>query len=71
MNPIEKQQNFYKELKQLLLKYDAEITIEDFGREYLPKEEIVIDFGYDESLFDDNFTGSIPQLRLGRFEDGR
>lgn len=31
---IEKQQSFYNELKALLVKYNAELTIEDFGRNW-------------------------------------
>ena len=71
MNPKEKQQEFYKELKQLLLKYDAEIMIEDFGRNYVSDNKIVVDFRYDENLFKGHNTGIVPQLILGSFEDGK
>ena len=71
MNPKEKQQEFYKELKQLLLKYEAEIMINDFGINYVSDNKIVVDFGYDESLFKEYNTGIVPQLILGTFEDGK
>lgn len=40
-------------------------------REYLSEPKIVVDFKYDESLFQNNGTGIIPQLVLGSFEDGK
>ena len=69
MKPIEKQQLFLKELKELLKKHSAEISIEDFGRDYLHDEKIVVDFKFDESLFDEHLTGIIPQLVIGSFID--
>lgn len=68
MTPIEKQQHFHKELKELLFKYKAELSIEDFGHGYLPDEKIVVNFEFDESLFVENETGIIPQLVLGTYE---
>jgi len=67
---VEKQQSFYNELKALLLKYDAELTIEDFGINWQSNEKIVVDFKYDESFFEKENTGIIPQLVLGRYENG-
>lgn len=67
---VEKQQSFYKELKALLVKYDAELTIEDFGRNWQSDEKIVVDFKYDESFFEKENTGIVPQLVLGRWENG-
>jgi hypothetical protein len=67
---VEKQQSFYKELKALLVKYDAELTIEDFGRNWQTDEKIVVDFNYDESFFEKGNTGIVPQLVLGRWENG-
>jgi hypothetical protein len=67
---VEKQQSFYSELKALLIKYDAELTIEDFGRNWQTDEKIVVDFKYDESFFEKENTGIIPQLVLGRWENG-
>ncbi len=61
---VEKQQSFYNELKNLLLKYDAELTIEESD------EKIVVDFKYDESFFEKENTGIVPQLVLGRWENG-
>jgi len=72
MSPLEKQQSFHKELKELLLKYKAEITIEDVSpRVYNTDEQIVINFDYDESLYEKYNTGIIPELILGRCEDYR
>jgi len=68
--PEERQQNFYTELKDLLKKYNAEITIENFGSNWVDENKIVVDFKYDESLFEANGTGIIPQLVLGTWEDG-
>ena len=67
---VEKQQSFYNELKALLVKYDAELTIEDFGRNWHSDEKMVVDFKYDESFFEKENTGIIPQLVLGRYENG-
>lgn len=67
---VEKQQSFYNELKALLVKYDAELTIEDFGRNWQSDEKIVVDFKYDESFFEKENTGIVPQLVLGRWENG-
>jgi hypothetical protein len=67
---VEKQQSFYNELKALLVKYDAELTIEDFGRNWQSDEKIVVDFKYDESFFEKENTGIVPQLILGRWENG-
>lgn len=73
MSPLEKQQAFHKELKELLLKYKAEITIEDVSpRVYNTDEQIVINFDYNESLYEKyQTTGCIPQLILGKYEDYR
>jgi len=62
---IEKQQRFKKELVDLLLKYDAELQLEDFGRGYNSNEKIVVDFGWDKEI------GIIPQLVIGRYENGK
>ena len=70
MTPTEKQQEFHKELKLLLKKYNAEMMIEDFGRDYVRDNKIVVDFGYDESFYKEYETGIIPQLILGTYEDG-
>lgn len=70
MTPQEKQQQFHKELKELLIKFGAELLIEDFGVGYHIDSEIVVDFKWDESMFENNETGITPQLILGRYEDG-
>lgn len=70
MTPLERQKEFHKELKDLLRKYKAEIMIEDFGRNYVSDNKLVVDFDYDESFFEEHNTGIIPQLILGTYEDG-
>ena len=70
MTPFEKQQQFHVELKELLKKHKAEIALEDFGTGYITEEKIVVNFEYDETLFEEHNTGVIPQLVLGSFEDG-
>mgnify|MGYP001022115115 CR=1 FL=1 len=67
MTLIEKQKNFHVDLCELLKKYNAEITLEDFGREYMRDEKIVVAFGYDESLFEENGSGIVPDLVLGTY----
>lgn len=67
----DKQQHFYNELKELLLKYDSELTIEDFGTGWSCDEKIVVDFSYDESFFEKEGTGIVPQLVLGKYENGK
>jgi len=71
MTPLEKQQSFYRELKELLVKYNAEITLEDFGWDYSRDEKIVVDFELDESFYEEHNTGIIPQLILGSYENGK
>ena len=71
MTPLEKQQNFHKELKALLAKYNAELSIERETRGYYEEQKMVVDFGYDESFFEKHGTGIIPQLVLGEWEDGK
>jgi hypothetical protein len=72
MTPQDKQDAFYKELKELLVKYNAELTLEDVSRnQYFSDTEIVVEFNYDESLYEENGTGCIPYLKLGKYEDGK
>jgi len=71
MTPLEIQQQFHKELKELLLKYKAEVTIEEFGHGYITDSKMVVNFEFNESLFEENNTGIIPQLVLGTYEDGK
>ena len=70
MTPQEKQQNFHKELKALLLRYGAELGIETTTKGYYEEHKMVVDFNYDESFFDEHGTGCIPQLDLNAWEDG-
>jgi len=70
MTPENIQKEFHKELKLLLKKYNAEITLEDFGHDYSRDEKIVVDFGFYESLFEEHNTGIIPKLVLGTYECG-
>lgn len=70
MTPLEKQEQFKTELKQLLKKYNAEICMENTGEAYFADYNIVVDFIYDEKLYTENETGIIPQLLLGKYENG-
>jgi hypothetical protein len=70
MTPEQKQQEFHKELKSLLRKFDAELTLEDFGRNWSEDWKIVVNFKFDETLFAENNTGIVPDLVLGTWEDG-
>ena len=67
MTLIEKQQDFKRELSQLLSKYKAEISLEDFGRAYMRNDKMVVTFGYDERLVEENGSGIIPDLVIGTF----
>jgi hypothetical protein len=67
MEEKEKQVNFNLELIALLKKYNAEIILQDFGREYMRDEKIVVTFGYDENLYQEKGSGIIPDLILGTF----
>jgi hypothetical protein len=71
MTPEQKQQAFHTELKALLVKFDAELTIENFGRNWGDNDKIVVDFNWDQKMSDTQNTGIIPQLVIGTFEDGR
>ncbi len=57
---------FYKELKELLKKYDAEIAIEDFGSGWSKDNKIVVDFNWKPDIEKD----STDQLVIGTWEDG-
>jgi hypothetical protein len=61
MDAEQKRQEFIIELEKLLLKYKADLTIEDFGEDYSPNEKIVVNFSYDEDL------GRIPDFVIGTY----
>lgn len=67
----EKHIRFHKELKELLLKYDAEISLEEnlslVGRDC----SIMVSFGFDENIYEKFGTGLTPDLDLGRHENGK
>ena len=67
MTQEEKQKQFKVELCTLLSKYKAEITLEDFGSNYMRDEKMVVTFGYDETLVEENGSGIIPDLVLGTY----
>lgn len=62
------QDRFKKELSGLLKKYNSEISIEDFGRDWAVNYKIVVDFNgvYDKSE-EENYPYS--QLILGTYID--
>ena len=67
----DKAEQFKKELKGLLAKYDAELAIEDFGKEWSPDEMMVVNFRYDEDLANRTNDGIVPYWIVGRWENGR
>lgn len=67
----DKVEQFQKELKALLAKYDAELTIEYFGRNWSSDEKIVVNFSWDEDLANRTNDGIVPDLVIGRWENGR
>jgi hypothetical protein len=62
---------FQKEFKALLAKYDAEIEIQDFGRNWSTDEKIVVTFAWDKELSDKVNDGIVPDWVVGRWENGR
>ena len=71
MTPEQKQQAFHTELKALLVKFDAELSLENLGVGWSNEFTIVVDFNWDQKMSDTQNTGIIPQLVIGTFEDGR
>ena len=67
----DKVEQFKKELRELLVKYDAELAIEDFGKEWSPDEMMVVNFRYDEDLANRTNDGIVPDWIVGRWENGR
>jgi hypothetical protein len=67
----DKMMQFQIELKALLVKYDAELTIEDFGRDWSSDEKIVVNFAWDEELANRTNNGVVPDWMVGRWENGR
>jgi hypothetical protein len=68
LSTIDKQQKFLIELKELLKKYNAELSVND-NNHY--EDQLVVEFNYDNFFFEKEGTGIIPDLVLGRWEDGR
>lgn len=67
----EKVEQFKKELKALLVKFDAELAIEEFGRDWSSDEKIVVNFNWDEDLANRTENGMVPDWVIGRWENGR
>ena len=67
----DKAEQFKKELKGLLVKYGAEIAMEDFGKEWSPDEKIVVNFSWDEDLAKRTNSGNVPYWIVGRWENER
>jgi len=64
----DKQEQFQKELKSLLAKYDAELQIESGWSD---DEKIVVDFAWDKDLSEKINDGIVPQWVIGSWENGR
>lgn len=67
----DKAEQFQKEFRDLLAKYDAELTIENFGRDWNSDEKIVVNFAWDEDLSNRTNDGIVPDWVIGRWENGR
>lgn len=67
----DKVEQFQKELKALLAKYDAALEIQDFGRNWSTDEKIVVTFAWDEELSNRTNDGIVPDWVIGRWENGR
>lgn len=67
----EKVEKFKNELKALLVKFDAELVVEDFGRDWSSDEKIVVNFNWDEDLANRTEDGIVPDWVIGRWENGR
>ena len=67
----DKVEQFKKELMELLVKYDAELAIEDFGKEWSPDEMMVVNFRWDEDLANRTGDGIVPDWVIGRWINGR
>ena len=63
-----KREKFLIELKELLVKYNAELIVND-NNHY--EDQLVVEFNYDNSFFEKEGTGIVPDLVLGRWENGR
>lgn len=62
-----KDKQFHKELKELLKKFDAEISIEDFSTAgWYEDNKMVVDFNWDI----DKEDKATPQLVIGTWENG-
>jgi len=67
----EKVEQFKTELKALLVKFDAELIVEDFGRDWSSDKKIVVNFNWDEELAKRTENGIVPDWVIGRQENGR
>ena len=68
LSTTDKREKFLSELKELLVKYKAELNVNDYNHF---EDRLVVEFNYDESFFEKEGTGIIPDIDLGRWEDGR
>jgi hypothetical protein len=66
----DKKNKFHSELKALLAKYDAEIEIQEFDRDWGSDEKMVVNFSWDEDLSNRTGDGIVPQLIIGSWENG-
>jgi hypothetical protein len=67
----DKKDKFLNELKALLVKYDAELELENFGRDWQTEENMVVNFKWDEELANRTNNGIVPQIIIGTYENGR
>ena len=66
----EKADNFEKEFKELLVRYGAELSLEDYGSNWLRDERMVVNFSWDEVLAERTNDGYVPEWVIGSYENG-
>ena len=65
----EKSESFMNELNTLLKKYNASISLEQYGSAYMKSERMIVEFEFDNKLAELTITnsGCIPDIILGSY----
>jgi len=64
---MSKSEEFEKDLKNLLLKYDAEINLAEDDQEYGYSSKMIVHFNYDQELFKKTGWGVSEEIDLGNW----
>ncbi len=67
MTPQEKKEHFKIDLAELLKKYNAEISIQDFGISYMTNNKIVVSFDWCDETYNKSGSGMIDDIILGTY----